>query len=97
MNSFHFVASPLFADAQGNTLLAIGVVIFIAGIIGALLIPRFTPKGTLLAIAIAIYVAGWLINPGTDRGLHGLVGLLRMLGFIGGVLGIVDLIRKRKS
>ena len=97
MNSYHSYAGLLLADEQGNTLVAVGLVIFVAGIVGLLLLPRFTPKGTLLAIAVAIYVASWMIQPGGDRNLHGLVGLLRVLGFIGGVLGIIDLVRKRKS
>lgn len=87
---------PLLADATGTILIAGGLVVLIGGVVGLWFLSRSTPKGTVLAVAAGIYVMSFLIAPGTDRVLHGLVGVARLLGFIGGVLGIVDLWKKRE-
>jgi hypothetical protein len=70
-----------------NSLLAVGLVVLIGGLIGFWYLSRVTPKGTILVIAAVIYFASWMIDPGTNRNLNGLVGILRMLGLPAEYLG----------
>jgi hypothetical protein len=96
MNSLPHFSCLLLADAEGNVLLTIAIVLLVLGVVGAYYTSRFAPKGTLLAVSVVMYIVSRMIDPGRSRELHLLVGTLSMLGTIGGILGIVDLLKKRQ-
>jgi len=81
----------------GVILLAFAIVFIVGGLVVLWLISRKAPKGTVLAIAAVMYCLGLGLASVRVREVVMLTGALKMLGFAGGLLGIVELVRKRKS
>lgn len=98
-NWFSSAAPPAVANSEnyGMVLLCLGIVGVVAGLIVLWLVSRRTPKGTVLVIAIVLYSLSWQIGDSRVREMRLLSGTMRMLGFGGGIIGIIDLLRKRKS
>ncbi len=91
------IAARMSPESYGNSLLAFAVVFIVGGLIALYILSRFMPKGTVLVVAAAIYIASWLLEGTKVREVVMLTGSMRLLGFAGGVLGIVDLLRKRRT
>ena len=77
-------------------MIAAGVFVLI-GLVALLLISKKSPKGTILVLAIGIWMAGSSSGETKIRELLLLAGALKLLGSAGVILGIVDLVRKRKT
>lgn len=80
-----------------SDLLIVAVILFMGGLVAIWLVSRWTPRGTVLAISAAIYAITWIMPHPSSREVLVLSGALRLLGFAGIILGIIGLVRKRKS
>lgn len=76
---------------SGSLLIGLG------GFVGLWFVSRHTPRGTVLAISVGLYLISQVMGPSRIRELHMLSGLLGMLGFGGGILGLLDLVKPRRT
>lgn len=91
-------SSPVTSSGYyGAILLAVAVVIILGGLVVLWFISRKAPNGTVLVIAAGIYCAGLALAGIRVREIVLVSGALKMLGIAGGVLGIISIVRKRKS
>lgn len=81
----------------GIILLAGAVMIVLGGLVVLWLISRTAPKGAVLVIAVGIWIFGMMLSDIRIREIMLFSGAMKMLGIAGGILGIIDLVRKRKS
>lgn len=84
-------------DTVGKIYIAITIAAFIGALVGFYFLARKGPRGAVLIVAVALYCGGMSIPDSNVREVHLLEGILRLTGFVGGILGIIDLLRKRRS
>jgi hypothetical protein len=90
-------SSTMNSGAYGMVLLGFAIVLIIGGVVALFVISRTVPKGGVLAIAVGIYFAGAATSNVRLREMMMVSGSLKFLGFVGIILGVVDLVRKRKT
>ncbi len=89
-------------DRYGYVLMGIAAVAVIGGLVGFWILSKKTPKGATLAVAAFMYAASYpadaiALGEALQREKALVVGTLRLLGFMGCILGLIDVIRKRKT
>lgn len=85
------------SDSYGTILLAVMIGCVLIGLVILWFISRVSPKGTIFLIAVILYLMSWQFGELEGREVRMLEGGMRMLGFAGGILGLIDLLRKRRS
>jgi hypothetical protein len=85
------------ASGPRADLLLIAAILLVGGIVALWLVSKWTPRGTVLAISIGIHAITWIAPQPASREMLVLNGALRLLATAGVILGIVELVRKRKS
>jgi hypothetical protein len=93
------IVPPSVASSRhyGTVLLIVMIVCSAAGLIALWFISTRTPKGTVLIISASAYLLGALVGLIRTRETLMLSAIAEAIGVTGAILGVVDVLRKRKS